>query len=630
MSASTILRRPFFWVCATLGLLASCISDLADEPGRPGTAQGERREVTIQLDIPAGSSASALPGQSNGGEKIDNLYILAFGAEGENKDMFLYHAEAVAEQNSWKAQLKALEEKQYFILIANAAQPSGGTSQSSHLSQPLEELLASAEGKSKQTLLNDFRLKTEAGPEADNLIIMTGQTASMRITSPNVPLPDAVSTLAATLRRTVAKLSFSVGANVKNFELTSLRLYNVQAEGMVVPLLAEGQTTDSEISRPTLPLKDDELTIEKPEKSQLVYQAANGGSTATKVDAIYFFESGQPDSYPYEGCPGAGYDLYPYRPCLIVGGKWNNQEEKFWRIDFKEKEGTFAHLIRNHSYEITIVDVKGEGANNPDAAGTANIVANIRTWDEDNLGEVTMTGDNSLNLFLGTDWTQMEIPANNYVVEQTYTWSAKYKLQLQCTENGSTTTKHLFTDYPSDFTVTGGSVNAANQLLVDRTDQSGNTSATIRITVNDFSEKLQIRAHLLNPDKENEPILGLISSYTQSASAAPATPGDAVVFAADGTIKKSVTFNYSPSESSVYWFLDMGVSGTASGMYIPAAGNKGRLVVGGEKSAGTGPINLSRNSGGEIITGVLRLVIEAEDGRMIPVEFTVTQEATVQ
>ena len=135
---------------------------------------------------------------------------------------------------------------------------------------------------------------------------------------------------------------------------------------------------------------------------------------------------------------------------------------------------------------------------------------------------------------------------------------------------------------------------------------------------------------MLNPDKENEPILGLISSYTQSASAAPATPGDAVVFAADGTIKKSVTFNYSPSESSVYWFLDMGVSGTASGMYIPAAGNKGRLVVGGEKSAGTGPINLSPNSGGEIITGVLRLVIEAEDGRMIPVEFTVTQEATVQ
>lgn len=42
MSASTILRRPVFWVCAALGLLASCIDDFADSSARPGITGGDR------------------------------------------------------------------------------------------------------------------------------------------------------------------------------------------------------------------------------------------------------------------------------------------------------------------------------------------------------------------------------------------------------------------------------------------------------------------------------------------------------------------------------------------------------------------------------------------------------------
>lgn len=58
--------------------------------------------------------------------------------------------------------------------------------------------------------------------------------------------------------------------------------------------------------------------------------------------------------------------------CLVVGGTYGtNDKTTYYRLDFLNKEATgsyYRDILRNHNYQINILDVTGNGYESPDKA----------------------------------------------------------------------------------------------------------------------------------------------------------------------------------------------------------------------------------------------------------------------
>lgn len=434
MNIPTILHRPAIWVCAAFSLLASCISDVNDVYVSSGIELGEMREVEIKLNVVSQSPPSSRQGGSTVDDdlQVNDLYIVAFGAE-ETDKRYLYSSRATydAEKGKWKTNVITSTGKQSFVMIANAES-------STRLNKSLGVLLTGAMGKTKEELFSDFYMTSS--PQAGEPLIMVGETDATVVSEQTVQ----TDLFDAKMFPMVAKLNFYVGKTVTppsgegssstivngtgidGFELTSLYLYNFQGKGMVVPNVNLEHTVDG--WEPTIPVAQDGK-YEAPVKQMQVYQK-EGTEAVNTVENVYFFETGQPDRYRYEGLPEEGYDLYTYRPCIIVGGKWQGGKEKFWRIDLKNTAGKFSDIMRCQSYNVTITDVTGDGAETPEAAGGANIVVKIRKWDSKNLDEVTLYGDSDKSYFLGVESQTIMVSRSSKEFTQTFIFSKGCTLEV--------------------------------------------------------------------------------------------------------------------------------------------------------------------------------------------------------
>ena len=386
-----LLGAPLLAAAAVFG---SCTTELESTtlPPDGGSGKGEQ-EVLLRLNVPG----TTKPGEKGGTravdkdeeEEIDDLYILAFKAgvkESDDSYEYWVPAKKGADNATWTALLKVKDYDQRFIVIANAMHANGGLLAAINALKPGEQTKEDIKKLLTVTLTDDEKTSgfNAAGTNSHSAFTMCGQTPPTKIKA------DGTGALNVSLYRIMARISVyfgdKAGAGVGNFAPSTVRLYNFNDKAQVIPDELGGKVT-----RTTIP-GDAAL-----QKGNAKYTVAGN-----KLEySIYMFETAQPENTATDG--------HADRPCLVVGGKYNGgTTDKYYRVDLGtpkadtgNKELDYLDILRNHSYEITVTKVSGEGHDTEQGAlesKSANITAEVIPWDETEIGNIDFDGEKFLGI----------------------------------------------------------------------------------------------------------------------------------------------------------------------------------------------------------------------------------------
>lgn len=386
-----LLGAPLLAAAAVFG---SCTTELESTtlPPDGGSGKGEQ-EVLLRLNVPG----TTKPGEKGGTravdkdeeEEIDDLYILAFKAGvKESDDTYEYWVPAKkgADNANWTALLKVKDYDQRFIVIANAMHANGGLLAAINALKPGEKTKEEIKELLTVTLTDDEKTSgfNAAGPNNHSAFTMCGQTPPTKIKA------DGNAELNVSLYRIMARISVyfgdKAGNGVGNFAPSTVRLYNFNDKAQVIPDELGGKVTKT-----TIPA---DAALQKGEAKYTV--------AGNKLEySIYMFETAQPENTAADG--------HANRPCLVVGGKYNGgTDDKYYRVDLGtpkadtgNKELDYLDILRNHSYEITVTKVSGEGHDTEQGAlesKSANITAEVIPWDETEIGNIDFDGEKFLGI----------------------------------------------------------------------------------------------------------------------------------------------------------------------------------------------------------------------------------------
>lgn len=382
-----LLGAPLLAAAAVFG---SCMTELESNPFPPsgGNGKGER-EVLLKLHVPGTTS----PGEKVGTravdkteeDQIDDLYILAFNENNGNYDYWV-SAKKGATNTTWTALLKVKDYNQRFIVIANAMRANGGLVAAINALKPGEKSKEEIKKLLKVALTDAEKTSgfNAAGTNNHSAFTMCGETASAKITA------DGNNALNVSLYRIMARIQVyfgdKAGTGLDNFTPSTVRLYNFNDKAQVIP-----NELGSKVTQTTIPA---DAALQKGEARYTV--------TGNKLEySIYLFETAQPEN--------TDADSHVNRPCLVVGGKYNGgNADKYYRVDLGtpkadtgNKELDYLDILRNHSYEITVTSVSGEGHDTEQGAlesKSANITAKVIPWDETEIGNIDFDGEKFLGI----------------------------------------------------------------------------------------------------------------------------------------------------------------------------------------------------------------------------------------
>ena len=243
------------------------------------------------------------------------------------------------------------------------------------------------QGEAKATVLNALERSLPAGTKwTSNQLVMWGRRDGVTIDE-NSSLTGA-NTIKMT--RMLSKIEVlleeaAAGTNNSNFAITSVRLYNYNTAGKLVPNLSSGwDEINHKAITPNL------AAIPGKTYGPLVYTAADDYTgnffTANSVtNTIYTFEA------------AAGEASTPLSNiCVVVGGSYcgSGSETHFYRMDFI-KNSNCLPLLRNHNYIFRVHTITGPGFPTPEeafSAGPVNIEADLLPWNEGDLTHVIFDG----------------------------------------------------------------------------------------------------------------------------------------------------------------------------------------------------------------------------------------------
>jgi hypothetical protein len=359
-------------LAATLGV-TSCVREL----GGPGSIPAAGQQLSLPVNLPRAATVNTRGMTAAREQKLAEIDVLAFdNASGH----YLYRsAGEVSAINTtegtatirFTARPRAAAQK--FVIIANAraqvttAVGSFTEEDEKEAGDLLPGLLASVSGPGYRWPTGD-----------DATIPMWGETGELVITSTPASLP------ATTLLRALARVTVTVDdATRAKFTLSSVRLYNTNTAGRVVP--DAGNLEAMKATAPTLPGNPGERAGAE---NATLYNETTDFTVAgvSMLNAIYTFEREATAMYPVT---------------LVVGGKYDGSgTETYYKIVLATG-ATFTpvDLLRNHSYNVTITGVDKEGWTTPELAydnQPENMEATILPWDDNDYGEITFDKFHSL------------------------------------------------------------------------------------------------------------------------------------------------------------------------------------------------------------------------------------------
>jgi hypothetical protein len=369
------LKKFAFWGKYTLSAIVfSLLTPSCNEVGNeiPENFTGEEQEVVFSMNVPMISeSTSKLRSIGEAQENaIQTVDLLAFS---KDNSLFNYHYKGVLIGNTGtptqecRVKVRLAKYKQDLVIITNAGTLVDAVVKSNN-GQTIskEDFLAQLE----YTLSETSPQWNTSSPSNYNALPMWGETSAT--ITPNIEL-------SVSLLRMLAKIDVQLDEEkgVSNiFKLKSVRLYNTNIKGRIVPNSAVVQNMS--VTAPSLPNAPGKylgpLVYDKEQDFTIPNVAMKG--------AIYTFETQAPQDDPLEAT------------CLVVGGEYGNNAESYYRVDFLE-DGNFQDILRNHRYLVNIVSVTGPGYKNPDEAfrnKSVNMDVNILVWDTNNMYDVIFDG----------------------------------------------------------------------------------------------------------------------------------------------------------------------------------------------------------------------------------------------
>ncbi|GHU98965.1 hypothetical protein FACS1894159_02240 [Bacteroidia bacterium] len=378
MKTMNVISR---WLPALMLLLAAVSCTKEQPAGGRGQQQGES-DVLFSLEVPAsqvGTRSLTVADENN----VQTIDVMLFGASTGYR-----YTQAASVVTSLSPTEKTFTVRLPIgtydvVIIANgrAAIQAGNF--------PV--------GAAKTTVMTALEHTLAAGTKwTSNQIPMWGESTAVAI--------DASTSLTGAnsikMTRMVAKVEVQLaaaaaGSGNSNFAITSVRLYNYNTAGKMVPNLATGwDASNNMATAPHL------AATPGKQKGPLVYTSADD-PTAT------FFTAGSVTNtiYTFEASSG-NVATRQQNTCVVVGGSYNGSgaDTHFYRMDFVKTVGsviTFLPLLRNHRYMFTVNSITGPGFPDPDEAFTAgpvNIDAEVIEWNEAGMNNVSFDGQNVLSV----------------------------------------------------------------------------------------------------------------------------------------------------------------------------------------------------------------------------------------
>lgn len=174
----------------------------------------------------------------------------------------------------------------------------------------------------------------------------------------------------------------------EEFELCEAYVFNCMKQGKAVPFLQNVFTyyldgKDGPVAdRPSLP-----ASVEKHGLVRIDAAASITADGQQIADVIYIPEAAAPTKTDKDG------NMYPCHPdatCLVIGGKYDGSDRiTYYRIDITEGNTAstmtsmdYSDIVRNTRYDITITEVRSEGAGRPEEAlgNRTDIGGIIEAW----------------------------------------------------------------------------------------------------------------------------------------------------------------------------------------------------------------------------------------------------------
>ncbi|MDR0544158.1 MAG: BACON domain-containing protein, partial [Odoribacteraceae bacterium] len=362
-------------------LFGACIRDL-DGGARERIIVGDSTAlVTLSLSTPAPPTRS-LPGSANENKVVD-VDVLLFTTD---NDKLYYRAPATGAaitdapdgetpprypEKTFTVRLPinpldggSTPIPYKMVIIANARASVAGYAPNSIISS----------GPTRETLLNGLA-SAAAGAKLAYPFPMWGEYAS-NLTIAETSNPG---TLNVDLTRAVARVDVSLDADVINFILDSVLLYNYRDAGHVAPKYESGTPAVAACY----------LAGNKVPGSFLGYDLTGTTDPNGKAfqEIIYAFEAANVDLTDQE---------WMKNTCLVVGGRFDgNNKKTYYRVEFVDDNDDPLDLKRNYLYNVVIDEVKADGWPGPWLAYVnkpSNIVARITPWNDGGMNEIEFNG----------------------------------------------------------------------------------------------------------------------------------------------------------------------------------------------------------------------------------------------
>ncbi|HJD75104.1 MAG TPA: hypothetical protein K8W04_03485 [Bacteroides reticulotermitis] len=385
-----------------------CWGCSADRDDFNSLGNGKDTRLTFSVSLPAKANTYSL--EATDENNVSSIYVLAFKYQNSQYELADWSetAESDIQDNGGSDKKKFTitftrlkkDDSYKFVLLANAKEQIDALFQG-----------GLTVGADKNTILQEVQLSGITHWNVDPTdpsyrdIPMWGETPSHDGTG-DMAVSQDMSITGLKLLRMVARINVFVdgeGATpaTSYFKLKSVDLYNTHSEGQVAPSMDNLVTGSmSKVETPTV-VSGSNVT-----KGPTVYDGNMAGCTVSDAalnNTIYTFEA----EVPRDGSDNA---LYEELTCLVIGGEFESDgKTTYYRVNLNKKESdgkvTYLDVLRNHTYNIKIVNVKGSGYDTSEEAFNAkaiNMEAEVVDWDDGEVGEINESGGYRLALSPGS------------------------------------------------------------------------------------------------------------------------------------------------------------------------------------------------------------------------------------
>ncbi|MDR1274526.1 MAG: hypothetical protein LBK12_08250, partial [Odoribacteraceae bacterium] len=393
------IEHKLFLLAALAILAGACTSD----NGQDATINPGERLVTLALSVPGTPASRGLGADENAIKSVDVLLFTT------GTDYFYYRAVGTIDKvSNDKFTVRLPEDTWNVVVLANARE---ALNDASYPHKSLLTPATPAPGGSTVTradVLDNLLLHvTEKWPEGGTFkgIPMWGYYNDLLIGAGTASPVDVDPT------RAIARVNISLSTEAEgNFALASARLYNYSRAGSIAPAVhaSAGANVDGYEGEQWQYVDDHYKAVAThlPEFIDPIPPLKTFGPIVYDIDPapadpVYKYKE---EIYTFEAGEGKDETL-DKNTCLVIGGYYKESgaptyptDATYYRVDFIKGDGTtYLPLLRNHSYNVVIKSVDGEGE--PTAAGAfsnrpVNLLARVLEWEDGGIGDIVFDGQN--------------------------------------------------------------------------------------------------------------------------------------------------------------------------------------------------------------------------------------------